>query len=77
VSADVGRLLNDAQLGVRDDAGSRPGAGAAGKETDSTCGAELDIAKRNYAEVCVPNAEQLTELQERWAVVQKKVNREE
>lgn len=77
VPVDVGRLLNDAQLGVRDDAGSGPDTGAAGAETDSTCAAELDIAKRNYAEVCVPNAEQLTEIQERWAATKKKVNREE
>lgn len=77
VPADVGRVLNDAQLGVRADAGPGSAASAASAAVDSTCAAELDIAKRNYAEVCLPNAEQLTELQERWALVKKRVNREE
>jgi hypothetical protein len=77
VPADVGRVLNDAQLSVRADAGSGSGAGTTGPAVDSTCAAELEIAKRNYAEVCIPNAEQLTELQERWSVVQKIVNRGE
>jgi hypothetical protein len=76
VPADVGGVLNDAQLGMRTDARPGPGAGAIGQTVDSTCAAELDIAKRNYVEVCIPNAEQLTELQARWALVQSKVNRE-
>lgn len=43
-------------------------------ETDSTCSAELDVAKRNYAEVCVPNAQQLDELQKRWELMRPVVN---
>lgn len=72
VPAAVGRVLNDAER-VPDDARAGPGAGAAGAETDSTCAAELDIAKRNYAEVCIPNAEQLTALQQRWNNVRQKL----
>jgi hypothetical protein len=75
VPAAVGRVLNDAQR-LPGDAGAGSGAGAAGAEADSTCAAELDIAKRNYAEVCVPNAEQLTELQRRWKQVRLALERE-
>lgn len=74
VPADVGRVLNDAQR-MLDDAGSGPGAGAAGAAVDSTCAAELEIAKRNYAEVCLPNAEQLTALQQRWNETRDLLNR--
>jgi hypothetical protein len=75
VPAAVGGVLNDAQ-GVHADAGAESGAGAAGPAVDSTCAAELDIAKRNYAEVCVPNAEQLTELQRQWNLVRDAINKQ-
>ncbi len=65
VPAAVGRLLNDAQR-MHTDAGTRSDPEPASPTADSTCAAELEIAKRNYAEVCVPNAQQLTEVQERW-----------
>lgn len=74
VPADAGRVLNDAQR-VPDDAGDRSGAGTASEAVDSTCAAELDIAKRNYAEVCIPNAEQLKELQARWEKTRARINR--
>jgi hypothetical protein len=74
VPAAVGRVLNDAQR-LPGDAGAGSGAGAAGAEADSTCAAELDIAKRNYADVCIPNAEQLSELQARWEQTRAIVNR--
>lgn len=73
VPADAGRVLNDAQR-VPGDAGTGPGSGATAPATDSTCAAELDIAKRNYAEVCIPNAEQLKELQRRWEVTRAAIN---
>ena len=74
VPADAGRVLNDAQQYVPDDAGARSSAGAASQAVDSTCAAELDIAKRNYAEICLPNAAQLTELQKRWEEVRQLLN---
>lgn len=73
VPAAVGRVLNDAQS-LYPDAGSGPSTGPASAEVDSTCAAELEIAKRNYADVCTPNAEQLTELQERWRRTAEAVN---
>jgi hypothetical protein len=75
VPADIGSVLNDARL-LPEDAGPGSGTGAAAKAVDSTCAAELDIAKRNYAEVCVPNAEQLKELQQRWKDVQALINQQ-
>ncbi|WP_025915809.1 hypothetical protein [Herminiimonas sp. CN] len=75
IPAAVGSVLNDAQRSVREDAGSGSNSGTASTAVDSACAAELEIAKRNYAEVCVPNADQLTELQERWDITQKKVNK--
>lgn len=74
VPADAGRVLNDAQR-LPDDAGAGSGSGAAAEAADSTCAAELDIAKRNYAEVCIPNAEQLKELQARWEKTRARINR--
>lgn len=73
VSAAVGGVLNAAQQ-LHADAGTVAGTGAAGATVDSTCSAELDIAKRNYAEVCIPNAEQLTELQRQWELVRGRIN---
>jgi len=73
VPAGVGRVLNDAQR-LPDDAGTRSAARAAGPAVDSACAAELDICKRNYAEVCVPNAQQLTAIQERWNLVRSRIN---
>lgn len=62
-------------LGVLNAAGAAEPAGAAGSAgpgaapaeaaRDSTAAAELDVCRANYAEVCVPNAEQLRRLQ-RW-----------
>lgn len=74
VPAAVGGVLNAAQR-LSGDAGAGPDIGAAGAAVDSTCAAELDIAKRNYAEVCEPNAAQLTELQARWEMVRAAINR--
>ncbi|GGI16472.1 hypothetical protein [Oxalicibacterium faecigallinarum] len=68
VPAAVGSVLNDAQR-MHADAGDESGTGAARPAADSTCAAELDIAKRNYAEVCIPNAAQLNKLQEQWELV--------
>ena len=73
VPADVGRVLNDARR-LPGDAGTGSATGPTGEAVDSTCAAELDIAKRNYAEVCVPNAEQLTELQRRWDETRSRLN---
>jgi hypothetical protein len=67
-------VLNDAQR-MPGDAGTGSSAGAAGTQADSSCAAELDIAKRNYAEICIPNAEQLTAIQERWETTRTLVNR--
>jgi hypothetical protein len=75
VPAAAGRLLNDAQR-MPDDAGTGPGTSAAAEAVDSTCSAELDICKRNYSEVCIPNALALSELQQRWRDTQAIINRE-
>lgn len=75
VPADVGGVLNDAQR-LHPDASTGPGAGSTRTSVDSTCATELDIAKRNYAEVCVPNANQLTEVQERWKKVRAIINQQ-
>lgn len=74
VPAAVVGVLNDAQR-LPGDAGTGPGPSAAGPQADSSCAAELDICKRNYAEVCQPNAMQLTEIQQRWNDVRALINR--
>lgn len=73
VPAAVGGMLNDAQR-MHTDAGTGSSPGTTSQEVDSACAAELDIAKRNYAEVCVPNAEQLTEIQTRWEKTRKLIS---
>jgi hypothetical protein len=40
------------------------GAGGTTAYADSSCGAQLELAARNYREVCEPNAEQLKALQD-------------
>lgn len=76
VPANIVRVLSDAQR-MPADAGTGPGTGAAAETADSTCAAELEIAKRNYAEVAIPNAEQLRELQKRWIETRKLINHTE
>lgn len=73
VPAAIGRLLNDAQR-MHPDAATRSDPEPAAPAVDSTCAAELEIAKRNYAEFCIPNAQQLTEVQERWEKTREFVN---
>ena len=73
VPAASGGVLNDAQR-LPEDAGPGPDYRPAAPAIDSTCAAELDICKRNYAESCVPNAEQLKEVQQRWKDVQRLIN---
>jgi hypothetical protein len=77
VPAAVGRVLNDAQRGMSADAGTGPDPGAAAETVDSTCAAELNICKRNYAEVAIPNAAQLAEIQRQWESVRKLINKPE
>jgi hypothetical protein len=48
------------------DAGPAPGTGEPATPPDSTCGLQLEIAARNYREVCEPNADQLRALQRLW-----------
>tara|TARA_R110001599_G_scaffold171353_1_gene362449 strand:+ start:463944 stop:464438 length:495 start_codon:yes stop_codon:yes gene_type:complete len=73
VPAAVGGLLNDAQR-MPEDAGTGSSSRSASETVDSTCAAELEIAKRNYAEVCIPNAQHLTELRDRWKKTREIVN---
>lgn len=73
VPAAAGRVLNDAQR-LPEDAGAGPGIGAAAEAVDSSCAAELEICKRNYVEVAIPNALQLQELQQRWRDTQSIIN---
>jgi len=56
---------------------SLPGSTPAGLRTssfpayaDSTCAAQLELAARNYREVCIPNAEQLIGVQKAYSDVQ-------
>lgn len=74
VPADIGRVLNDAQR-LPDDAGTEPGPGRAAQTVDSTCAAELDICKRNYAEVAVPAIEQVKEIQRQWESTRALINK--
>lgn len=74
VPAAIGRVLNDAQV-MSNDAGTRSGTGPAAETVDSACAAELNICKRNYAEVAIPNALQLQELQKRWNETRALINR--
>lgn len=74
VPAAIGRVLNDAQR-LPDDAGTESGAGGTAQTVDSTCAAELDIAKRNYAERCVPAIEQVKEIQRQWESTRALINK--
>jgi hypothetical protein len=65
VPAAIGRVLNDAQV-MPDDAGTGSDPGRTAETVDSTCAAELNICKRNYAEVAVPAIEQVKEIQRQW-----------
>lgn len=74
VPAAVGQLLNDAQQ-LPEVPGPESGIGSARPAVDSTCAAELEIAKRNYAEVCVPNAMQLDTIRQQWSEVTQELNK--
>ncbi len=71
VPIDVVRLL-DTATHMPKDAGSSFRTESPTKTV--TCSAELDLCKRNYAEVCVPNALQLEEIQKQWETVRDKIN---
>jgi hypothetical protein len=64
VGADAVGLLNAAGMpgAAADPAQPRPGSATAAPARDSNAAAELGVCRRNYAEVCVPNAVQLEEL---------------
>jgi hypothetical protein len=74
VPAAIGRVLNDAQR-LPDDAGTESDPGRAAQTVDSTCAAELNIAKRNYAEVCIPAIEQVKEIQRQWESTRALINK--
>lgn len=65
VSADVVSVLDEAGVsGLAGDPGeSGSGTARAAPAPDSTCAVELDKCRANYADVCVPNAIQLRDLQ--------------
>ncbi len=66
VDAELIGVLDDAARmpgAARDPGEPRPGPAAAVPAPDSTCEAELGICRANYADVCVPNALQLRDLQ--------------
>jgi hypothetical protein len=75
VPAAIGRVLNDAQR-LPDDARTESDTGRAAQTVDSTCAAELDIAKRNYAERCVPAIEQVKEIQRQWESTRALINKQ-
>lgn len=74
VPGNVGGVLNDAQR-MHANASNESGVSSTSTTVNSTCAAELDIAKRNYAEVCVPNALQLNKLQEQWDLTRNAINK--
>lgn len=73
VPAAAVRVLNDAASMPGD---ARPAAGPEKPAAiaDATCAAELELARRNYAEVCVPNAIQLQAIQAEWQTVREAMN---
>ncbi len=57
-------VLNDAGMSGAPASAARAGPAAAETETSrSNCAAELDVCRRNYTDVCVPNEVQLGDLQ--------------
>lgn len=73
VPAAAVRVLNDAARMPED---ARPAASAEkpAASVDATCAAELELARRNYSEVCVPNAIQLQAIQAEWQKVREVMN---
>lgn len=74
INADILRVLNDAQREAAAVSSSpvQPSSGA--DSARSNCEAELGICRRNYVEVCRPNAEQLNNLSDFYRNLEKKVN---
>lgn len=73
VPASAIRLLNDATRMPSDTGATGPIDGTT-EIVDSTCAKQLNICKRNYAEACIPNAQQLEEIQRQWDIVRDKYN---
>ena len=75
VSADIVQLLDSAASGdVSDDSTLRRSTSSATAPAVSSCAAELELAARNYEEVCRPNADQLIAVQTAYEVVMKRLN---
>lgn len=70
-------LLNDTQLPA--DAGAAAVPGPAGKKAetsrDSQCARELEICGWNYANVCVPNEQDLNDLRATWRKTRTLINK--
>lgn len=77
VDAELVGLLNDATVPAPAGPAAQPGprAEAAVQAQESNCAAELGTCRRNYVEVCVPNAVQLQELQSFYKKLQQDYNR--
>jgi hypothetical protein len=50
------------------------GTGSTATYADSSCGEQLELAARNYREVCEPNAEQLKALQDAYSALREQYN---
>jgi hypothetical protein len=75
VSGDVvGMLYPDAPADVPATPSARLSTGSARTYPDSTCSDQLELADRNYREVCEPNAEQLTALQQAYNAMRDQFN---
>jgi len=75
VSGDVvGMLYPDAAADVSATPSAGFNAGSARAYPDSSCAEQLELADRNYREVCEPNAEQLTALQQAYNAMRDQFN---
>jgi len=72
--AAVGMLYADASAHVSATAATGFGSGGTSAYADSTCRDQLELAARNYHEVCEPNAEQLKALQDAYNALRKQFN---
>jgi len=70
----VGMLYPDAAADVSATPAAGFNAGSARAYPDSSCAEQLELADRNYREVCEPNAEQLTALQQAYNAMRDQFN---
>jgi len=70
----VGMLYPATNSHVSPNAATGFGIGSASTYADSSCSEQLELAARNYREVCEPNAEQLKAVQDAYNTVREQLN---